>query len=72
MFVNLKEKKTKKENLKNIIDIFKQNSKLEPLFHQVKQDEKWDKIILVDKKNNNVGDLCNNDCNNNIYNYNEI
>ena len=57
VFVNLKEKKTKKENLKNIIDIFKQNSKLEPLFHQVKLDEKWDKILILDKKNENIGDL---------------
>jgi len=57
VFVNLKEKKAKKENLKNIIDIFKQNSKLEPLFHQVKLDEKWDKILILDKKNENIGDL---------------
>ena len=50
IFINLKEKKTKKENLKNIINIFELNSKLEPLFHQVKLDEKWDKILILDKK----------------------
>ena len=33
IFVNLKVKTTKKENLKNIINIFKQKSKLKPLFY---------------------------------------
>ena len=36
VFVNLKIKKTKKNQLNNITSIFKKNAKLEPLFHNVK------------------------------------
>ena len=57
VFVNLKEKKTKKKDLNNIISIFKAKSKLEPLFHQVKIEEVFDKVLLLNKNNNNIGDL---------------
>ena len=57
VFVNLKEKKTKKKDLNNIISVFKEKSKLEPLFHQVKIEEVLDKVLLLNKNNNNIGDL---------------
>ena len=40
VFVNLKEKKNRKEKLNDITSIFKKNSKLEPLFHKLKTEEK--------------------------------
>ena len=40
VFVNLKEKKTRKDKLNDMTSIFKKNSKLEPLFHKLKTEEK--------------------------------
>ena len=57
VFVNLKVNKTKKEKLKDITSIFKNNSKLSPLFHKLQIEEKWDKLLIVNKENRNVGDL---------------
>jgi len=50
-------KKTKKEKLNNITSIFKKNSKLEPLFHKLKTEEKLDKALILHKDNNKIGDL---------------
>ena len=57
VFVNLKEKKTKKEKLNNITSIFKKNSKLEPLYHKLKMEEKLDKVLVLHKDNRDIGDL---------------
>ena len=63
IFVNLKENQkklennTKKEDLKNLIDIFKQQSKLEPLFHKVEVEEKWEKKLIINNNNKDIGDL---------------
>ncbi len=57
VFVNLKVKKTKKEKLSNITSIFKTNSKLEPLFHKLKIEEKLDRGLVLHKDNENIGDL---------------
>ena len=59
IFVNLKENKTKKENLESITKIFKKNSYFEPLFHQIQIEEKWEEIMILHKDNQNVGDLFN-------------
>jgi len=73
IFVNLKEnqkiekKNTKKEDLENIIEIFKQQSKLEPLFHRVEIEEKWEKNLIIKDNNKNVGDLF--DVKYKVYNY---
>lgn len=57
IFVNLKIKKTKKHQLNDIISTFKNLSKLEPLYHKVKIEEKWDKVIVKNKNNSNKGTL---------------
>ena len=57
VFVNLKVKKTKKEKLNDITSIFKKNSKLEPLFHKLKTEEKFDQVLVLHKDNKNIGDL---------------
>ncbi len=57
VFVNLLVNKTKKEKLNNITSIFKKNSKLEPLFHKVKAEEKLDKVLILHKDNKNIADL---------------
>jgi len=57
VFVNLKVKKTKKEKLNNITSIFKKNSKLEPLFHKLKVEEKLDKLFVLHENSKNIGDL---------------
>lgn len=67
IFLNLKEKKTKKQDLQKLISIFKKNVKLEPLFHQVKIEEIWEKNLLINKNKKNVGDLF--DVKYKIYNY---
>ena len=73
IFVNLKEnqkkleKNIKKEDLENIIDIFKQQSKLEPLFHKVELEEKWEKNLIINNNNKAIGDLF--DVKYKIYNY---
>jgi GTP-binding protein EngB required for normal cell division len=59
LFVNLKKNKTKKENLKNIISILKDKAKLEPLFHHVTKEEKWEQFLVLHKDNRNIGDLYN-------------
>ena len=50
LFVNLKNNKTKKENLNDIISILKKKSKLEPLFHELKFDEKWEQRLVLKKE----------------------
>lgn len=59
LFVNLKNNKTKKENLNGIISILKQKSKFAPLFHELKIDEKWEQRLVLKKGNKNIGDLFN-------------
>jgi hypothetical protein len=54
VFVNLKVKKTKKENLNNITSILKKNSKLEPLYHKLKMEEKLDKVLVLHKDNRDI------------------
>ena len=51
IFVDLKIKKTKKYQLNDITSWFKEKSKLEPLYHEVKTEIKWDKIIVRNKEN---------------------
>ena len=73
IFVNLIEnqkdqkKNTKKESIENIIDIFKQQSKLEPLFHKVKIEEKREKNLIINNDKKEIGDLY--DVKYKIYNY---
>ena len=66
-FVNLKVKKDKKDKYKNLISIFKEKSKLEPFFHKIEIDFKSEKLMLLNKENNNIGDLYN--VQYKIYNY---
>ena len=67
IFVNLKIKKTKKHQLNEIISTFKRASKFEPLFHKVKIEEKWDKVIVKDKNDSEKGTLY--DVKFKVYNY---
>ena len=53
IFVNLKIKKTKKYQLNDITSKFIENSKLEPLYQNVKIEEKWEKLIVKEKNNDN-------------------
>lgn len=55
-FVNLKIKKTTKEMLGQIISIIKGNQNLDPLFHRVNIEEKFDEILVM-KEGCDSGDL---------------
>ena len=57
IFVNLKIKKTKKNQLNNITSIFKKNSKLKPLFHNVKISEKVEEAFWLKNKILKKGEL---------------
>ena len=59
VFVNLKIKKTKKNELNNITSIFQKNAKLEPLFHKVKICENWKEMFLLNDKKSEIGELIN-------------
>lgn len=66
-FVNLKVKKDKKDKYKNLISIFKEKSKLEPFFHKIEIDYKSERMMILNKENNNIGDLYNVELK--VYNY---
>lgn len=51
IFLNLKIKKTKKNELKSLISVFKNNSELETLFHKVILEEKNEEIMILNKDN---------------------
>ena len=55
-FVNLKIKKTTKNMLSQIFSILKGNKNLEPLFHKVNIEKKYEEIIVMNKDSNS-GDL---------------
>jgi len=57
VFVDLKVKKTKKNELKSITSIFKKNAKLEPLYHDVKISEKYEEAFLLKDKVLKNGEL---------------
>lgn len=57
VFVNLKVKKTKKNQLESITSIFKKNAKLEPLYHEVKIFEKYEEAFLLKDKVLKNGEL---------------
>lgn len=69
VFVNLKKNKTKKtdKKLKNLLNIFKNNCKLSPLFHKLEIEDKEDQIFILDKENKNKGKLY--QCKIKIYKY---
>lgn len=57
VFVDLRIKKTKKNQLSDITSIFKKSAKYEPLFHKVDISENWEEIFLLNDKNSEIGDL---------------
>jgi len=57
VFVNLKVKKTKKNQLDSITSIFKKNAKLEPLYHEVKISEKYEEAFWLKDKILKKGEL---------------
>lgn len=57
LFINSKIKKHKKDNFKELISILKKNSKLDPFFHTLKVEEKWEQLLIKNKDNQNLGDL---------------
>ncbi len=57
VFVNLKVKKTKKNQLNSITSIFKKNAKLEPLYHYVKISEKYEEAFWLKDKILKKGEL---------------
>ena len=67
IFLNLKIKKTKKNELKSLISVFKKNSELEPLFHKVILEEKNEEIMILNKDNKKIGNIY--DIKFKIYNY---
>ena len=56
VFVNLKIKKTTKDMLGQIISIIKGNENLEPLYHKIKIEEKFENILVM-REDSNSGDL---------------
>ena len=69
VFVNLKKNKTRKtdKNLNELLTIFKNNSKLPPLFHKLEIEDKEDQLFILDKTNKNKGKLF--QCKIKIYKY---
>ena len=69
VFVNLKKNKTRKtdKNLNELLTIFKNNSKLSPLFHKLEIEDKEDQLFILDKTNKNKGKLF--QCKIKIYKY---
>jgi len=57
VFIDLKVKKTKKNQLDSITSIFKKNAKLEPLYHDVKISEKYEEAFLLKDKVLKNGEL---------------
>ena len=56
-FVNLKHKKHEKDKYKNLISIFKEKSNLEPFYHKVEIDYQSERLMILNKDNQNIGDL---------------
>ena len=69
VFVNLNKNKTKKtdKKLNELLTIFKNNSKLSPLFHKLEIEDKEDQLFILDKTNKNKGKLF--QCKIKIYKY---
>ena len=57
IFINSKIKTNKINNVKDLIKVLKNNSKLEPFFHRMEVKEKTEQLMIINKSNNNLGDL---------------
>ena len=57
VFINSRIKKNKIDNVKEFINILKNNSKLDPFYHTMRLDEKTQKLMLLNEFNKNLGDL---------------
>ena len=57
VFINSKIKTMKIINQKELLSIIKNNSKLDPFFHTIKTEEKNEKVMIINKSNENLGDL---------------
>lgn len=70
VFVNLNKKKTKKtdEQLKELLNVFNNNSKLPKLFHKLEiEDKEKEQIFILDRDNQNKGKLF--ECKLKLYKY---
>jgi hypothetical protein len=67
VFINSRIKKMKIENQDELISILKQNSELDPFFHEIKVEEKSEQLMVLNKDNENLGDLF--DVKFKVYNY---
>ena len=57
VFINSRIKKMKIENQDELISILKKNSELDPFFHEIKVEEKSERLMVINKDNENLGDL---------------
>ena len=57
VFINSKIKAMKINNQKELISIMKAKTKLDPFFHTIKIEEKTEKVMIISKSNENLGDL---------------